>query len=97
MLVLLGLPGLIALGLPATGALAATPLCFGKPPTIVGTAGPDRLVGQSGVADVIWGGGGDDYISEAPTTPMMPFPVRRPTSSAGEAGTTPSGEDPAPT
>jgi Ca2+-binding RTX toxin-like protein len=61
-LALLGLPGLIALGFPATGAQAATPLCFGQPATIVGTAGPDRLIGQSGVADVIWGGGGDDYI-----------------------------------
>jgi len=61
-LVLLGLPGLIAFGIPATGAQAATPLCFGKPATIVGTAGPDRLTGQSGVADVIWGGGGDDVI-----------------------------------
>jgi Ca2+-binding RTX toxin-like protein len=61
-LVLLGVPGLIALGLPATGAQAAAPLCWGKPATIVGTPGPDRLIGQSGVADVIWGGGGDDYI-----------------------------------
>ena len=61
-LVLLGLPGLIAFGIPATGAQAATPLCFGKPATIVGTAGPDTLVGQSGVADVIWGGGGNDSI-----------------------------------
>ncbi|MDP5183793.1 calcium-binding protein [Blastococcus sp. BMG 814] len=47
---------------PATAAQAATPLCFGKPATIVGTAGADVLVGQSGVADVIYGAGGDDRI-----------------------------------
>jgi Ca2+-binding RTX toxin-like protein len=38
------------------------PTCFGQPATIVGTDGPDTLIGQSGVADVIYGGGGDDGI-----------------------------------
>jgi Ca2+-binding RTX toxin-like protein len=38
------------------------PTCFGQPATIVGTDGPDNLSGQSGVADVIYGGGGDDRI-----------------------------------
>lgn len=61
--VLLGLAGLVAIGLPATAATAATPLCFGKPATIVGTPGPDTLTGLSGVSDVIYGGGGDDVIS----------------------------------
>jgi Ca2+-binding RTX toxin-like protein len=42
---------------------AAVPTCFGKPATIVGTDGPDYLTGQSGVADVIYGGGGNDTIS----------------------------------
>jgi len=59
----LGLPALILLGLPATSAQAATPLCFGKVPTIVGTEGADVLTGQSGVSDVIYGAGGDDRIS----------------------------------
>jgi Ca2+-binding RTX toxin-like protein len=43
-------------------AQAATPLCFGKPATIVGTPGPDILVGEGGTSDVIYGGGGADYI-----------------------------------
>jgi hypothetical protein len=37
-------------------------MCFGRPATIVGTPGNDRLVGHSGAADVIWGGGGNDFI-----------------------------------
>jgi len=41
----------------------SVPTCFGEPATIVGTEGDDTLIGQSGVADVIWGGGGDDHIS----------------------------------
>jgi Ca2+-binding RTX toxin-like protein len=47
----------------ASSGFATVPTCFGKPATIVGTAGPDGLIGQSGVADVIYGGGGNDYIS----------------------------------
>jgi Ca2+-binding RTX toxin-like protein len=42
---------------------AATPLCFGKPATIVGTSDDDTLIGQGGVSDVIYGGVGKDYIS----------------------------------
>lgn len=42
---------------------AVTPTCFGKPATIVGTEGPDTLVGQGGVSDVIYAAGGNDYIS----------------------------------
>ena len=61
--VLLGLAGLVAIGMPATAATAATPLCFGQPATIVGTPGPDILTGRSDVSDVIYGGGGDDVIS----------------------------------
>lgn len=49
------------LGFVAAPAKAATPLCFGQPATIVGTAGSDSIVGTAG-ADVIWGGGGDDEI-----------------------------------
>lgn len=44
-------------------ATAAAPLCFGQPATIVGTAGPDRLVGRWDVADVIVGRGGEDFIA----------------------------------
>lgn len=55
---------------PIGGALAATPVCKGKPATIVGTDGDDRLVGTSGDDvivgrrgnDVIDAGGGDDVI-----------------------------------
>jgi Ca2+-binding RTX toxin-like protein len=58
--------GVVALTLvPLAGtspATASTPMCFGRPATIVGTPGDDRLVGQSGVSDVIYGGGGDDVI-----------------------------------
>jgi Ca2+-binding RTX toxin-like protein len=61
--VLLGVPVLVGLSVPAMSAQAAAPTCFGKVATIVGTAGPDTLVGQSGVSDVIYGGGGDDHIS----------------------------------
>jgi Ca2+-binding RTX toxin-like protein len=41
---------------------AATPLCFGKPATIIGTAGADDLEGLDNVSDVIYGGGGNDTI-----------------------------------
>src|SRR5215210_5515741 len=53
--------------LPAVGSGPASsssaPACFGHPATIVGTVGDDRLVGQSGVSDVIVGLGGNDHIS----------------------------------
>ena len=44
-------------------AAAATPLCFGEPATIVGTAGADDLQGSDEVSDVIYGRGGNDRIS----------------------------------
>ena len=50
---LLGLPVLAALSVPST-AQAATPLCWGAVPTMVGTAGPDVLVGRANVRDVIY-------------------------------------------
>jgi Ca2+-binding RTX toxin-like protein len=59
----LALPALIALNLSPAAAQGATPLCFGQPATIVGTAGADTLTGQSGVSDVIYGGDGNDRIS----------------------------------
>jgi Ca2+-binding RTX toxin-like protein len=62
MCVLLGLTALTALAIPSTSAQAAAPLCFGKPATIVGTAGPDNLVGQSGISDVIYAGDGNDSV-----------------------------------
>lgn len=47
----------------ATPATSATPpLCLGKPATIVGKAGNDIIIGQTGVADVIVGLGGNDQI-----------------------------------
>lgn len=54
---------LAALTIPATGTLGAqsTPTCAGLPATIVGTEGPDRLVGTA-LRDVIVGLGGDDQI-----------------------------------
>lgn len=48
---------------PSPAGASSTPWCFGQPATIVGTAGNDMLIGQSGVSDVIYGGGGNDYIS----------------------------------
>jgi Ca2+-binding RTX toxin-like protein len=42
---------------------ATTPTCFGVAATIVGTDGPDTLTGQPGVADVIYGGLGNDTIA----------------------------------
>jgi Ca2+-binding RTX toxin-like protein len=39
---------------------AVTPMCFGQPATVVGTAGPDSLGG--GPTDVVYGGGGDDDL-----------------------------------
>lgn len=50
-------------GLASAPAGAAVPTCFGKPATIVGTDGPDTLAGSDMVSDVIYGGGGNDYIS----------------------------------
>src|SRR5215213_1924614 len=37
--------------------------CMGRTVTIMGTDGPDNLIGQSGVADVIYAGGGNDFVS----------------------------------
>lgn len=42
-------------------AHAATPLCFGEQPTIVGTSGDDFIIGTSGY-DVIYAGRGDDFM-----------------------------------
>ena len=54
---------LVAATFPISTADAAVPLCFGKPATIVGTAGPDVLRSADDVSDVIWGAGGNDSIS----------------------------------
>jgi len=62
-LAVLGLTALAALSTPVTSVEAATPLCFGKTPTIVGTEGPDDLVG--GPTDVVYAGGGDDFVYNA--------------------------------
>lgn len=58
-----GAVGLCTAGLSALPAQAAVPTCFGKPATIVGTAGPDTLLGEDTVSEVIYGGGGNDVIS----------------------------------
>ena len=47
----------------ASGAAAKT--CGGKKVTIMGTPGPDHIVGKK-ASDVIYGGGGDDFISGGP-------------------------------
>jgi Ca2+-binding RTX toxin-like protein len=52
-----------ALLIPVGSAAAATPTCFGQPVTMMGTEGPDELIGRSDVRDVIYGAGGDDYVS----------------------------------
>lgn len=52
----------LTLAAPADGAPPA-PTCMGRTVTIMGTPGDDNLVGQGGVTDVIYGAGGNDYIS----------------------------------
>jgi RTX calcium-binding nonapeptide repeat (4 copies) len=49
-------------GAQASAQEPAPPTCDGRQATIVGSAGPDRLVGTSG-ADVIWAGPGDDLVN----------------------------------
>jgi Ca2+-binding RTX toxin-like protein len=46
-------------------ARAATPLCFGVAATIVGTEGPDEITTNAGVRDVVYAGGGDDWVRGA--------------------------------
>ena len=53
----------VPLALWSAPASAAVPTCFGQPATIVGTAGDDSLRSDPMVTDVIWAGGGNDYIS----------------------------------
>jgi len=62
LLALLGLVALTALFLPATSAQSATPTCFGKTPNLVGTESNDWIALRNGVVDIVWAGGGDDYI-----------------------------------
>jgi Ca2+-binding RTX toxin-like protein len=52
---------LVATFVGVQGADAATPTCYGKPVTIVGTTGPDTINGTNG-SDVIVGLGGKDAI-----------------------------------
>jgi Ca2+-binding RTX toxin-like protein len=62
MVALGAVPLLVSIGL-QTGASgsAASVSCFGKSPTLVGTAGVDLLTGTAG-ADVIYAGDGDDVV-----------------------------------
>lgn len=60
-LALLAAAGLVAAPTFVLTAQAA-PTCFGKPVTIMGTSGDDRLEGLPDVSDVIHGGGGDDVV-----------------------------------
>lgn len=61
--------------LPAPVSAQTTPTCFGKPATIIGTAGRDKLIGTDRddvivgleAPDYIDGGKGDDYICGGPT------------------------------
>src|SRR4051812_21600189 len=46
-------------------AQAQAKKCDGKKVTIMGTAGPDHIVGKK-ASDVIYGGGGDDFITGGP-------------------------------
>jgi Ca2+-binding RTX toxin-like protein len=62
--------GICFLSLNLVAAHAATPTCFGKAVTELGTSGDDVIVGTSGVDvisglggnDTLFGGGGDDFI-----------------------------------
>ncbi|MBM3696537.1 MAG: hypothetical protein FJW79_11520 [Actinobacteria bacterium] len=45
----------------AAGPSTSSPVCFGRPATIVGTPGPDTIIGTPG-PDVIAGLGGNDTI-----------------------------------
>src|SRR5215207_9439150 len=45
-----------------SSAQAAVPTCFGHTVTVMGTPGPDTLIGSGDVSEVIYGGGGDDLI-----------------------------------
>jgi Ca2+-binding RTX toxin-like protein len=56
------LPTLVGLGAQAAEA-AATPTCFGKEVTVMGTPGDDHIEPTGGVVDVIWTGGGNDTIA----------------------------------
>jgi Ca2+-binding RTX toxin-like protein len=47
---------------PITVASAAEPTCFGQAVTIMGTSESDTITGDPDVSDVIYGGGGNDYI-----------------------------------
>jgi Ca2+-binding RTX toxin-like protein len=49
-------------GLLMPTAQAALPTCFGMTVTMMGTPGPDTLIGEADVSDVIYGGGGNDTI-----------------------------------
>jgi Ca2+-binding RTX toxin-like protein len=62
--------GICFLSLNLVAAHAASPTCFGKPVTLLGTTGDDVIVGTSGVDvisglegnDTLFGGGGNDFI-----------------------------------
>ena len=56
----LGLAGVLAISLAATGASAVSN-CFGREPTWIGTAGPDTYHGNAGT-DVLSGVGGNDAL-----------------------------------
>jgi Ca2+-binding RTX toxin-like protein len=49
-------------GLLIAPAEAALPTCFGMTVTLMGTPGPDTLLGKAEVSEVIHGGGGNDTI-----------------------------------
>ncbi len=56
------LAAVIVVALASSGtAQAGGDLCFGRTPTIVGTDGPDMLVGTR-YPDVIYAGAGNDYV-----------------------------------
>lgn len=60
------LAAVVALGVPSMTAIssaqAAVPTCFGQTVTVMGTPGDDTLIGSGDVAEVIYGGGGNDLI-----------------------------------
>jgi Ca2+-binding RTX toxin-like protein len=62
---LAGVVVMSASGVLMAPAAATDVLCFGEPVTIMGTDGDDRLLGSPDVRDVIFGGAGDDSISNS--------------------------------
>ena len=84
---LLVVAGFVALGAPDQSLAASSlPTCMNRTVTIMGTDGPDRLIGQSGVSDVIYGGLGNDQINGGDFYEEDDVPGRAPDYNCGGPG-----------